>query len=47
MTTVTDSEIRKASPRLGAEIAGVVLTAGVENRPRAYRKVIAAEQAAA
>ncbi len=31
MTTVTDFEIRKASPRLGAEIAGVNLTAGVDD----------------
>jgi taurine dioxygenase len=31
MTTVTDFEVRKASPRLGAEIAGVDLTAGVDD----------------
>jgi alpha-ketoglutarate-dependent taurine dioxygenase len=31
MTTVTDFEIRKASPRLGAEIAWVDLTAGVDD----------------
>jgi alpha-ketoglutarate-dependent taurine dioxygenase len=51
MTTVTDFEMRKASPHLGAEITGVDLTVGnadaTADALRARRKVITAQPAEA